>query len=91
MGPGSEPVGPPDLQAPRRPGLVQIVRTAVHAEIVDGVATTTIDQVIRNDGGREAEGTWFLPLPAGAVADGFTMTVGGKEVRGEVLDAGQAR
>ncbi len=70
---------------------VRIVRTAVHAEIVDGVATTSIDQVFRNDGSRDAEGTWFLPLPAGAVADGFTMTVGGKEITGEVLDAGQAR
>src|SRR5688500_1979183 len=64
---------------------VRIVRTAVHAEIVDGVATTSIDQVFRNDGSRDAEGTWFLPLPAGAVADGFTMTVGGKEITGEVL------
>ena len=67
------------------------MRTKVHAQIVDGVATTTVDQVIRNNGAREAEGTWFLPLPAGAVADAFTMTVGGKEISGEVLDAGQAR
>ncbi len=84
-GPGF--VAPP----PRGPAAVHVVRTKVAAAIVDGVATTTIDQVFRNDGGREAEGTWFLPLPAGAVADGFTMTVGGKEVTGEVLDAGQAR
>jgi Ca-activated chloride channel family protein len=63
----------------------------VHGEIVDGVATTTIDQVIRNEGGVDVEGTWFLPLPAGAVADAFTMTVGGKEIAGEVLDAGKAR
>lgn len=89
--PGPQPLPQPGLQVPRRAGMVQIVRTGVHAEIVDGVATTTIDQVFRNDGGRDAEGTWFLPLPAGAVADGFTMTVGGKEVKGEVLDAGQAR
>jgi Ca-activated chloride channel homolog len=75
---------------PRRPG-VHIVGTKIHADIVDGVATTTIDQTIRNTTQRIAEGTWFLPLPAGAVADGFTMTVGGKEISGEVLDAGQAR
>lgn len=92
-GPGPDPGPQPGVPQPqpRRHGLVHIVRTGVHAEIVDGVATTTIDQVFRNDGGRDAEGTWFLPLPAGAVADGFTMTVGGKEVKGEVLDAGQAR
>ena len=70
---------------------VHIAKTSIQARIVDGVATTTIDQVIRNNGGRDAEGTWFLPLPNGAVADGFTMTIGGKEIAGEVLDAGQAR
>jgi len=74
----------------RRPG-VHIVSTKIHADIIDGVATTTIDQTIRNTTRRIAEGTWFLPLPAGAVADGFTMTVDGKEISGEVLDAGRAR
>ncbi|MCA8976261.1 MAG: VWA domain-containing protein [Planctomycetes bacterium] len=65
--------------------------TRIRAEIVDGVATTVIEQTFHNHGGRDAEGTWFLPLPNGAVADGFTMNVGGKELAGEVLDAGQAR
>lgn len=92
IGPEPRPSSPPSATsaATKRPG-VHIVRTKVHAQIVDGVATTTIDQVIRNNGAREAEGTWFLPLPAGAVADAFTMSVGGKEIAGEVLDAGQAR
>lgn len=90
-GPGVGPVPQPGVVPPGPAAVVQIVRTGVHAEIVDGIATTTIDQVFRNDGGRDEEGTWFLPLPAGAVADGFTMTVNGKEVKGEVLDAGQAR
>lgn len=92
IGPAPD-AGPPAATATaatQRPG-VHIVRTKVHAQIVDGVATTTVDQVIRNNGAREAEGTWFLPLPAGAVADAFTMSVGGKEISGEVLDAGQAR
>jgi Ca-activated chloride channel family protein len=80
----------PSTSHTTRPG-VHITSTKVHAKIVDGVATTTIDQVIRNNGNRIAEGTWFLPLPAGAVADAFTMSVGGKEISGEVLDAGQAR
>ncbi|MCA8952557.1 MAG: VWA domain-containing protein [Planctomycetes bacterium] len=71
--------------------LVQLRKTAIRAEIVDGVATTTVEQTFFNRGGRDAEGTWFLPLPRGAVADGFTMTVGGVELAGEVLDAGQAR
>lgn len=83
--------GPVPRPPGHRPSAVQIVRTAVAVEIVDGVATTTIDQVFRNEGDRDAEGTWFLPLPAGAFADGFTMTVGGKEVVGEALDQAKAR
>ncbi|MCB9879333.1 MAG: VWA domain-containing protein [Planctomycetes bacterium] len=93
VGPASDDHQPPVAtnrpDHPTRPG-VHITRTQIHAEVVDGVATTTIDQVVHNTGGRDAEATWFLPLPAGAVADAFTMTVGGKEVAGEVLDAGQA-
>ncbi|MFM1871334.1 MAG: hypothetical protein RL398_756 [Planctomycetota bacterium] len=89
-GPGPGQTPPPGQPTPPR-ALVHVVRTAIHGEIVDGVATTVIDQVFRNDGAREAEGTWILPLPRGAVADGFTMTVGGKEIRGESLDANQAR
>jgi len=77
-----------DLRA--RPA-VTVTRSAVRASIHDGVATTTIEQVFRNDSGRDAEGFWLLPLPAGAVADGFKMTVGGKELAGQVLDASQAR
>ncbi|MCB9884534.1 MAG: VWA domain-containing protein [Planctomycetes bacterium] len=92
LGPDGPQPRPTPLPPGQRPAaLVHVTRTAIHGEIVDGVATTVIDQVFRNDGGREAEGTWILPLPRGAVADGFTMTVGGKEVKGEVLDAGQAR
>ena len=31
-----------------------------------------------------------MPLPKGATADRFTMTMGGQEVQGEVLDAQKA-
>lgn len=85
---GSSP-GPGRRPAPA--AGVAITRTQVLAEIVDGVASTTIEQVVANGGGREAEAIWFMPLPHGAVADAFVMTVGGKEIAGEVLDAGQAR
>ena len=92
IGPDPGPRPAPDARpAPRAGHGVHIARTQVRADIVDGVATTTIDQVLKNEGARDAEGTWFLPLPASAVADAFTMTVGGKEISGEVLDAGQAR
>jgi Ca-activated chloride channel family protein len=90
------PVQPPAIRVPEpwphhRGPAVTLQRTTIRAEIVDAVATTVVEQTFHNHGAQEAEGTWFLPLPRGAVADGFTMTVGGKELAGEVLDAGRAR
>ncbi len=63
----------------------------VRASVRDGVASTEIEQVVRNTGAGVAEADWLLPLPEGAVADGFTMVIGDKELAGEVLDAGNAR
>jgi Ca-activated chloride channel family protein len=83
---------PPD-QRTRPPVRVPVRLTQLHvqAQITDGVATTELRQTFRNDGDAIAEGTWILPLPANAVADRFTMTVGGKELPAEVLDAQRAR
>jgi len=84
---------PARAQAPlQRPQpLVRMAQLAVRVEIVDGVGTTTLRQAWRNDGNVQAEATWILPLPPGAVADGFRMTVNGVEMSGEVLDAARAR
>lgn len=92
LGPDTPTTAPGTSATPRptRPG-VHIVKTRVQATIVDGIATTTIDQVIANNTASPQEGTWFLPLPAGAVADAFTMSVDGREIGGEVLDAQRAR
>jgi Ca-activated chloride channel family protein len=87
-----EPV--PDLQRMphlRPPQPVRATLLQVGAQITDGVATTELRQTFRNDGDAIAEATWLLPLPPGAVADKFTMTVGGKEMPAEVLDAQRAR
>jgi Ca-activated chloride channel family protein len=70
---------------------VRTTRLEVVARIVDGVASTTLRQTLHNDGARPAEATFLLPLPEGAVADDFRMTVGGVETAGEVLDATKAR
>lgn len=82
-------LGPAPHQGPGHG--VSIRSTAVHTEIVDGVATTTIRQLLHNAGEREAEGTWLLPLPKGAVATGLKMLVGDKELIGEVLASEAAR
>lgn len=73
------------------PGVVRMTQMNVRVAVVDGVASTNLEQTWRNDGGGEAEATWVLPLPSGAVADGFTMTVNGVPTAGEVLGADEAR
>ncbi len=85
---------PPD-QRPQHPvplpARVRATSLRIQAALIDGVATTDVRQVFRNDGDMVEEGTWLLPIPAGAAADRFTMTIDGREVPGEVLTAAQAR
>jgi Ca-activated chloride channel family protein len=70
---------------------VSVEQTTVRARIVDGVATTTIEQRFRNTGPVPTEATWLLPLPAGAVADGLELRIGDTKIAAEVLDAQTAR
>ena len=71
------------------PAVIKSLR--VNAKVVDGVASTELEFVVHNPSRRPTEADWVLPLPKGATADGFTMTVNGQEMAGEVLDAGRAR
>ncbi len=63
----------------------------VDVKIEDQVATTRADQVFINDNPWEAEGTYIFPLPEGAAVSDFVMWVDGSPVRGEILEADQAR
>ena len=87
---------PRAAQEPRSPGpggvpLVRATEARVRVLVEDGVATTTISQVLVNDGAAAAEAIWLLPLPPGAAADGFRMVAGGVTMESDVLDAGAAR
>ena len=73
------------------PARLSVSRTTVRASIDDGACSTEIEQTFHNGFAREMEATWMLPLPAGAMADGFSMMVGDKLMTGEVLDARTAR
>ena len=64
---------------------------AIQTTIVDGIATTELTEVLHNNSRVVQEGTWLLPLPQDAVADGFEMTVDGNKMKSEVLDANTAR
>lgn len=59
--------------------------------IADGVAETRIDQTFHNPNDWTAEGTYLLPVPAGAAIGEFTMWVDGEPIEAKLLDAAEAR
>ncbi len=85
-------VARPILPRPGPPRFAPIViaRHAVAVKIDDGVATTTIRQTFRNPNQVQLEGTYFFPLPEDAAIAGFSLSMGGKMVPGEVLEREKA-
>ena len=78
-----------------RPGaavipLPRVKSQTVSVTIDNGAAVTTVDQVFLNEYGQVIEGTYIFPLPKGATVSDFAMWIGGKKVKGELLDAKQA-
>lgn len=63
----------------------------VSVEIVNQVATTSIDQIFINNHNRDIEGTFIFPLPANASISEFSLYIGGKKVEGEILEKDKAR
>jgi Ca-activated chloride channel homolog len=63
----------------------------VNITIEDQVATTHVEQSFRNHTDRNLEATYVFPIPKGAGVQKFTMWVDGKEVAGELVEAGKAR
>ncbi len=55
------------------------------------IATTSIDQVFKNDYDVDLEGTYIFPLPDDATITDFAMYVDGKRTSGEILDKNKAR
>ena len=68
-----------------------MVSHKVGIQIEDQVAVTKVEQVFRNHTDRQLEATYIFPVPKGSSVNKFTMTVNGKDVAGELLDATQAR
>jgi Ca-activated chloride channel family protein len=62
----------------------------VNATVRDEAAELAFDIVFHNPTQQRLEGVLLVPIPANAVLSNFTMTVGGKEMKGEVLESGQA-
>ena len=78
---------------PDRPelGWLSVVYHDVEITVRDGVVTTRVDQVFRNDTGRDLEGRYVFPLSPGAVVSSFTMWVDGEALEAQILDADEAR
>ncbi|HET7769827.1 MAG TPA: VIT and VWA domain-containing protein, partial [Chloroflexota bacterium] len=81
------PVPPP----PFFPCWLTLTSHNVSVQIQDQVATTRVDQVFRNDTGRDLEGTYLFPLPEDATVTSFSMFVDGQQITGEVLTREEAR
>ena len=59
---------------------------------VDGrVARIEIEERFRNSGSRVAEGSYLYPMPGEAVFTNFSLWMGDQEVKGETMNAEQAR
>ena len=67
------------------------IRSEVRVRLEGRVAQVEVSEWFRNGGGRVAEGDYLYPLPGEAVFQGFSLFQGDAELRGEIMDAAQAR
>jgi Ca-activated chloride channel family protein len=82
---------PPDVPIVKLDEALAIKYHRVTVTITGQVATTRVDQVFVNDNPWAAEGTYIFPLPEGAAVSDFVMWVDDEPVRGEILEADEAR
>lgn len=73
------------------PQAVVRVRTEVHARVEGRVAHVTVSEWFQNRGHGLGEGDYLYPLPGEAVFNEFSLFQGDEELRGETMDAGEAR
>ena len=71
-------------------GVVK-VRTAVSVRVTGRVALVEVEEWFRNDGRGFGEGDYLYPLPGEAVFTNYSLFQGDQELRGETMDAAQAR
>ena len=101
-GPCRPPVCAPERPCPPAPcpvrrcppvGGATIARTAsdVRVALADRVLRYEVTEKFVNRGGGLGEADYFFPLPAGAAFQDLKLSIDGKLVAGEVLDAAEAR
>jgi len=70
---------------------VERVESRIQVFVQGLVARVEVDEWFVNQGGRVAEGHYLYPVPAGVALSGVSLFQGEQELRGEVMDAEQAR
>ncbi len=63
----------------------------VKVAIDEQVAVTQVEQTFLNDADKALEADYFLPVPRGADVRRLSISVGGKEIQGEVIESAKAR
>jgi Ca-activated chloride channel family protein len=72
-------------------GPIERLRSAVQVSINGRVAQVTVEEWFRNNGPTLNEGMYHFPLPGEAVFSSYSLWQGDQELRGEAMDAAQAR
>src|SRR4029077_20924036 len=73
-----------------RGGIVKI-RSVVQVAVTGRVARVSVEEWFRNDGALLDEASYLYPLPGEATFSDFSLWQGDRELKGEPMDAGQAR
>src|SRR6266542_1647181 len=77
---------------PQNPnGRIERLRSAVQVSVTGRVARVTVEEWFRNNGPVMDEGMYHFPLPGEAVFSSYSLWQGDQELRGEAMDAVQAR
>jgi len=83
-----------EIERPVDPALppdVVRVGSEVRVTVEGRVARVEVEERFRNTGSRVAEGSYLYPMPGEAVFTNFSLWMGDQEVRGETMNAEQAR
>ena len=72
-------------------GRIERIRSTVQVNVSGRVARVTVEEWFRNSGPTMDEGMYHFPLPGEAVFSSYSLWQGDQELRGEAMDAGQAR
>jgi len=84
-------VVPPPRPTPRVVDRIRLQEHRVLIRIVDQAARVEVERVFFNPNPWPAEGVYLFPLPEKAAVSKFTLSMGGRQVPGELLDANRAR